>query len=50
MGDADDANADLQRALEEAFAANRPALIVIPIDYAENNKLTEKLGKLTATL
>jgi acetolactate synthase-1/2/3 large subunit len=37
---------DLAPALERAFAADRPALVVVPIDYAENMLLTERLGHL----
>jgi acetolactate synthase-1/2/3 large subunit len=41
---------ELRGALEKAFAANRPALVAIPIDYRENALLTERLGKLVATI
>jgi acetolactate synthase-1/2/3 large subunit len=34
---------DLGLAIEEAFAADRPAIIAVPIDYRENERLTEKL-------
>ncbi len=34
---------DLPGALEAAFAAGRPALIEVPVDYAENMKLTGRL-------
>jgi acetolactate synthase-1/2/3 large subunit len=34
---------DLAPAIEEAFAAERPAIIAVPIDYRENDRLTEKL-------
>lgn len=33
-------------ALEEAFQQDGPALIAIPVDYAENMKLTERLGNV----
>ncbi|MGF1476994.1 MAG: acetolactate synthase large subunit [Geminicoccaceae bacterium] len=33
-------------ALEEAFAQDGPALVAVPVDYAENRKLTERLGNL----
>ncbi len=36
----------LQPALDEAFAQDGPALLAIPVDYAENRKLTERLGNL----
>lgn len=39
----------LRPALKEAFAiTDRPSVIVVPIDYSENMKLTERLGKLLA--
>ena len=33
-------------ALEEAFRQDGPALIAVPVDYAENMKLTERLGNV----
>ena len=33
-------------ALEEAFKQDGPALLAIPVDYAENRKLTERLGNI----
>ena len=36
----------LPSALEEALALDGPALLAIPIDYAENMKLTKRLGNL----
>ena len=36
----------LPAALEEALALDGPALLAIPIDYAENMKLTKRLGNL----
>ena len=34
-------------ALKEAFAiTDRPSVIVVPIDYSENMKLTKRLGQL----
>ncbi len=41
---------DLRPALEEAFAADRPCLIVIPIDYRENQLLTERLGNIVCPI
>ena len=41
---------ELRDALETAFAADRPALVVVPIDYRENQRLTRKLGKITASI
>jgi acetolactate synthase-1/2/3 large subunit len=40
----------LPGALKEAFAQNGPALIAVPIDYAENMKLTKRLGDLQFTI
>ncbi|MGI9018249.1 MAG: acetolactate synthase large subunit [Euzebya sp.] len=40
---------ELRPALKEAFAiTDRPSVIVVPIDYSENMKLTKRLGQLTA--
>lgn len=36
----------LTGALEEAFAQEGPAIIALPVDYAENRKLTKRLGDL----
>ena len=36
----------LPGALEEAFAQEGPAIIAVPVDYAENMKLTKRLGDL----
>ncbi|MHC4817174.1 MAG: acetolactate synthase large subunit [Planctomycetota bacterium] len=41
-----DRASDLPGALENAFAAGRPALIEVPVDYSENMKLTERLGAI----
>ncbi len=41
---------ELPGALAEAFAQTGPALIAIPIDYGENRKLTERLGKIMMSL
>ncbi|MCZ6597757.1 MAG: thiamine pyrophosphate-dependent enzyme, partial [Planctomycetota bacterium] len=40
----------LRGTLEEAFAADAPALVVIPIDYRENNKLTQRLGNIACSI
>lgn len=40
--------ADLQDTLRTALAHDGPALVVIPIDYSENMKMTERLGRVTA--
>ncbi len=37
-------------ALEEAFAQDGPALIAIPVDYRENLKLSDRLGKLEVAI
>ena len=42
-----DNSADLQGVLREALAADRPALVVIPIDYRENGLLSERLGEIS---
>lgn len=41
---------DVTDALENAFAAEGPSLIVVPIDYAENIKLTERLGNISCSI
>ena len=41
---------ELRPALEEAFAQPGPALIAVPVDYRENVKLTERLGKMVCAL
>ncbi|MBI1319951.1 MAG: acetolactate synthase large subunit [Candidatus Hydrogenedens sp.] len=38
-----DNSRDLAATIEEAFSQNRPSLIAIPIDYRENERLTEQL-------
>ena len=38
---------DLQGVLESSFEAEGPSLVVIPIDYSENMKLTERLGQIS---
>ena len=42
--------ADLAPALDTAFHADSPALIVIPIDYRENTLLTERLGNIACPI
>ncbi|HSP37298.1 MAG TPA: acetolactate synthase large subunit [Frankiaceae bacterium] len=40
---------DLKPALERAFTVkDRPSVIVVPVDYSENIKLTRRLGQLLA--
>ena len=41
---------ELKETLEQAFQQGGPALVVIPIDYRENQLLTKKLGEITATI
>jgi len=41
---------NLQSTLRAALDHKGPALVVIPVDYSENMKLTERLGRLTACL
>ncbi|MFK7915081.1 MAG: acetolactate synthase large subunit [Pseudomonadales bacterium] len=45
-----DDSAALASTLEDAFIESGPSLVVVPIDYRENPLLTEKLGKITATI
>ena len=42
--------ADLESSLETALSEDGPSLLVIPIDYRENNLLTKKLGEVTCTI
>ena len=42
--------ADLAGTLEAAFDETGPSLVVIPIDYRENQLLTKKLGEITCAL
>jgi len=37
-------------ALEEAFAQDKPALIAVPVDYSENQKLTKRLGDIEVSI
>jgi acetolactate synthase-1/2/3 large subunit len=41
---------ELRPALEEACAQDGPALIAIPVDYAENMALSERLGALAVSI
>jgi acetolactate synthase-1/2/3 large subunit len=41
---------DLAATLERAFAEPGPSLVVIPIDYRENARLTKRLGEITCTI
>ncbi len=42
--------AELAPALETAFAAGRPAVVVVPIDYRENALLTARLGEIACPI
>ena len=37
---------ELEQTLEQAFVADGPSLVVIPIDYRENDLLTKRLGNI----
>ncbi len=41
---------DLRQTMEEAFAADGPSLLVVPIDYRENSLLTQRLGTISCPL
>ena len=41
---------DLANTLEAAFNEAGPSLVVVPIDYRENNRLTERLGQVTCSI
>ena len=43
-------SADLADTLETAFGEAGPSLVVIPIDYRENELLTKKLGEISCTI
>jgi len=43
-------SADLQKTLKSAFSESGPSLIVVPIDYGENMKLTERLGNIVCAI
>ena len=40
-------SSDLLNTLENAFVESGPSLVVVPIDYSENVKLTQRMGELT---
>ncbi|PIQ42428.1 MAG: acetolactate synthase large subunit [Gammaproteobacteria bacterium CG11_big_fil_rev_8_21_14_0_20_46_22] len=41
---------DLKQVLQEAFARHdKPSVIVVPVDYSENMKLTERLGEIVSS-
>jgi hypothetical protein len=41
---------DLLPALDSAFQSGNPTLVDCPVDYDENLKLTERLGKLVCPI
>jgi len=43
-------SSQLARTLDKAFNESGPSLVAIPIDYRENDKLTERLGKIDAPI
>ena len=45
-----DDSSELSSIIQTAADHQGPSLIVIPIDYSENQKLTERLGKLTCAI
>ncbi len=45
-----DKSRDLRNTLESSFDAEGPSLVVIPIDYGENQLLTERLGNIPCTI
>ena len=45
-----EASRDLRGALESAFEAEGPSLVVIPIDYRENYAASEHMGQMVARL
>lgn len=45
-----DKASDIVPTLEEAFKQEGPALIAVPVDYAENMKLTERLGNVSVAM
>jgi acetolactate synthase-1/2/3 large subunit len=42
--------ADLVGTLDKALSESGPSLVVIPIDYRENQLLTKKLGEITCVI
>ena len=45
-----DKSSELEAALESTFQTKGPSLLVIPIDYRENNLLTERLGNIVCPI
>lgn len=49
-GHAVENSGDFKQVLTAAFEESGPSLVVVPIDYRENMKLTETLGELTCSI
>ena len=45
-----DSSTELASVLESAFNESGPSLIVVPIDYAENPRLTKRLGEIVCPI
>ena len=45
-----DNSSDITSSLEQAFSEAGPSLLVVPIDYDENLKLTERLGNIACAI
>jgi acetolactate synthase-1/2/3 large subunit len=45
-----DKSSELAAALERSFQTEGPSLVVIPIDYRENNLLTARLGNIACSI
>ncbi len=41
---------ELQGVLEAAFSESGPSMVIVPVDYAENMKLTERLGNIVCAI
>jgi acetolactate synthase-1/2/3 large subunit len=44
------ASRELREALEDGFRERGPSLLIVPIDYRENLRLSERLGRLSQTM
>ena len=45
-----DGPGQITAAMEEAFAQDSHALIAVPVDYSENQKLTKRLGEIEVAI
>jgi acetolactate synthase-1/2/3 large subunit len=45
-----DGPGQITAALKEAFAQDGPALIGVPVNYSENQKLTKRLGEIEVAI